>query len=154
MQEVLLHFHPTFGAIVIPALALVALASAPYLRFDQNAEGIWFRSRKGRRMAVVATVTGIVATPLLVLLDEYWVDLPALMPSLPTLLSNGWIPLAILLLLLLGFYEGMRTRFRATACETRQSLFVLLVVAFVVLTLIGVAFRGEGMALVLPWEVW
>ena len=56
LQELLLHFHPTFGAIVIPALALVALALVPYQRFDLSAEGIWFRSptrsgdgRRGRR---------------------------------------------------------------------------------------------------------
>jgi hypothetical protein len=154
IQELLLHFHPTFGAIVIPAIALIVLAFLPYLRFDQNAEGIWFRSLKGRRMAVVAALSGMVATPLLVVLDEYWLDLPGVMPSLPTLISNGWIPLAVLLLLLLGFYEFMHNHFRATACETRQSVFVLLLTAFIVLTVIGVAFRGEGMALMMPWEVW
>ena len=37
--------------------------------------------------------------------------------------------------------------------DIRQSLFILLVVGFVVLTVIGVAFRGEGMALMWPWEV-
>ena len=46
LQELLLHFHPAFGAIVIPRLALGALASLPYLRFDSDADGIWFRSRE------------------------------------------------------------------------------------------------------------
>ena len=153
LQELLLHFHPTFGAIVIPVLALAALALIPYMRFDLSAEGIWFRSRRGRTMAVVAVVAALVLTPALVLLDEYWLDLPELLPSLPTIISNGWVPLAALLLGLLGFYEIMRRAFRATACETRQSLFILLVVGFIVLTVIGVAFRGEGMALMWPWEV-
>ena len=125
----------------------------PYMRFDLSAEGIWFRSRRGRQMAVVAVVAALVLTPALVLLDEYWLDLPELLPSLPTIISNGWVPLAALLLGLLGFYEIMRRAFRATACETRQSLFILLVVGFIVLTVIGVAFRGEGMALMWPWEV-
>ncbi len=153
LQELLLHFHPTFGAIVIPVLALLALALIPYQRFDLSAEGIWFRSSRGRKMAVAAVVAALVLTPALVLLDEYWLDLPALLPSLPTIISNGWVPLAALLLGLLGFYEIMRRAFGATACETRQSLFILLVVGFVVLTVIGVAFRGEGMALMWPWEV-
>jgi quinol-cytochrome oxidoreductase complex cytochrome b subunit len=153
LQELLLHFHPTFGAIVIPALALVALASLPYQRFDMQAEGVWFRSQRGRTMAIVAAVAALVLTPALVLLDEYWLDLPALLPSLPTILSNGWVPLAALLLGLMAFYEIMQKAFRATACETRQSVFVLLVVGFLVLTVIGVFFRGEGMALMWPWEV-
>jgi len=153
IQELLLHFHPTFGAIVIPALALVVLAIIPYQRFDMSAEGVWFRSQRGRVMAVTAAVAALILTPALVLLDEFWLDLPALLPSLPTILSNGWVPLAALLLGLMAFYEIMKKLFRATACETRQSLFVLLVVGFIVLTVIGVFFRGEGMALVWPWEV-
>jgi hypothetical protein len=43
--------------------------------------------------------------------------------------------------------------FRASACEARQSVFTLLLVGFVVLTVIGVWFSGEGMALMWPWEV-
>ncbi len=152
LQELLMHFHPVFGAIIIPALALGALVLLPYQRFDLSAEGVWFRSAKGRWMALVAMLSALIAVPLLIVLDEYVIDLPGMMPSLPTIISNGWIPLAALLLLLIGFYEGIKRLFKASACETRQSVFVLLVTAFVVLTIVGVAFRGEGMALVLPWE--
>ncbi|MBN8635710.1 MAG: menaquinol-cytochrome C reductase, partial [Anaerolineae bacterium] len=49
LQELLLHFHPVFGAIIIPALGLGALVLLPYQRFDLSAEGVWFRSAKGRR---------------------------------------------------------------------------------------------------------
>jgi len=114
---------------------------------------VWFRSHTGRRTAVVGALTGLMVTPLLILLDEYALDLPALLPSLPTIISNGWVPLATLLLMLLAYYAGVRRLFHASACEARQSLFTLLVVSFVVLTVIGVAFRGEGMALMWPWEV-
>ncbi|MCC7207453.1 MAG: cytochrome b N-terminal domain-containing protein, partial [Anaerolineae bacterium] len=152
LQELLLHFHPVFGAIIIPGLAFAALILLPYSRFDLDAEGIWFRSRKGRRMALFGAITALIATPALVLLDEYVLDLPALLPSLPTALSNGWVPLAALLLLLVGYYEGVKRLFRSAGCEARLSLFTLLVVAFVVLTVIGIFFRGEGMALMWPWE--
>ncbi|MBN2304386.1 MAG: cytochrome b N-terminal domain-containing protein [Anaerolineae bacterium] len=153
LQELLLHFHPVFGAIVIPGLALVGLATLPYLRFDTDAEGIWFRSRSGRRAAAIGALTALVFTPVLVLLDEYVVDLPSLLPSLPTIISNGWVPLAGLLLMLLVYYQALRFVFRVSACEARQSLFTLLAVSFAVLTVIGVVFRGEGMALMWPWEV-
>ncbi len=153
LQELLLHFHPVFGAIVVPGLALAGMALLPYLRFDTDAEGVWFRSRKGRQTAKLGALVGLVATPVLVLLDEYAIDLPELLPSLPTIISNGWVPLAILLLLLMGYYNLLRQGFRASACEARQSVFTLLVVSFVVLTVIGIAFRGEGMALMWPWEI-
>ncbi|MBK9121575.1 MAG: cytochrome b N-terminal domain-containing protein [Chloroflexi bacterium] len=153
LQELLLHFHPVFGAIVIPALGLGALALVPYQRFDLSAEGVWFRSTKGRRMAIAGALSALVAVPLLVVLDEYVIDLPAMLPTIPTLISNGWIPFAAVLLLVIGYYEGVKRVFKATACEARLSVFVLLVVSFVLLTVIGIAFRGEGMALMLPWEV-
>ncbi len=153
LQELLLHFHPVFGAIVIPVLGVILLMVLPYQRFDMSAEGVWFRSVKGRQMAWNGVLTALIVVPLLILLDEYVLDLPALLPGLPTLMSNGWIPLAALLLLLIGYYDGMKWWFNATACETRQSVFVLLVTAFIILTVVGVAFRGEGMALMFPWEV-
>jgi quinol-cytochrome oxidoreductase complex cytochrome b subunit len=153
LQELLLHFHPFFAAIVIPGLGLAGLMLFPYLRFDRNTEGIWFRSRKGRWLALVGALTGLIITPLLVILDEYLVDLPVLLPSLPTIISNGWVPLAALLLLLIIFYALVKGIARATHDETRLSVFVLLATAFLVLTIIGIAFRGEGMALMWPWEV-
>ncbi len=153
IQELLLHFHPFFGAIVVPGLGLLGLVAIPYLNFDMDASGIWFRSVKGRVTALVGMVSALVMTPLFVVLDEYVIDLPGLMPSLPTLISNGWVPLAVLLLLLIIYYYIVRLIFKATACEARQSVFVLLVTGFVILTVVGIAFRGEGMALMWPWEV-
>ncbi len=147
LQEMLLHFHPTFGAIVIPALALGALAALPYLEADQDTAGIWFRSVQGRWLAIVSAFIGVFATIALVLLDEAWLDLPSLLPFLPVFISNGWIPLAALLLALIGYGEALR-RFGASACETRLAVFVLLAASFVTLTVIGIFFRGEGMALV------
>jgi quinol-cytochrome oxidoreductase complex cytochrome b subunit len=153
LQELLMHFHPVFGAIIIPTMALGALMIVPYLRFDSVSEGVWFRSYRGRKLAVIGLVNGLIGTILLVLIDEYLVDLPALLPSLPTIISNGWIPMTVLLLMLIGYHESMRHIFKATKCEARQSVFVLLTTSFVVLTIIGIAFRGEGMALMWPWEV-
>jgi len=153
LQELLLHFHPFFAAIVIPGLALGALAILPYLKTDMDTEGIWFRSRRGRALAWLGLFVGSLATPMLVLLDEYLINLPELLPGLPTIISNGWVPLAAILLMLVAYAEVLKRAFGAHACEVRQSLFTLLVTGFIVLTVIGVAFRGEGMALMFPWEV-
>jgi quinol-cytochrome oxidoreductase complex cytochrome b subunit len=151
LQELLLHFHPVFGAIVIPALGLGTLILLPYPEGDMDSVGVWFRSKQGRWLAVFSAFIGVGVTVGLVLLDETWLDLPGLMPFLPAAISNGWIPLAALLLLLIGFGELLKWG-GATACETRLSIFVLLVAAFITLTAIGIFFRGEGMALVAPWE--
>ncbi|MCC6905079.1 MAG: cytochrome b N-terminal domain-containing protein [Anaerolineae bacterium] len=152
LQELLLHFHPTFGAIIIPGLALLGLAALPYLEPDMEAQGIWFRSIQGRWIAGISIVIGVLSAALFVGLDEVLLDLPALLPFLPTVISNGWVPLAGILLFLLAYYEGLY-RLGATACEARLAIFTLLLAAFFTFTIIGIFFRGEGMALVMPWSV-
>lgn len=57
------------------------------------------------------------------------------------------------LLAVIGYGDLMRSVFRATRCESRQAVFVLLLAAFITLTAIGIFFRGEGMALVMPGAV-
>jgi quinol-cytochrome oxidoreductase complex cytochrome b subunit len=150
VQELLLHFHPLVAALVIPTLALGALAAVPYLAPDLDSAGIWFRSLKGRQMALVSAGMALIGTPLLILADEYVLDFAGWLPSLPMLVSNGVIPLAMVALLLMGFYDGFQRKFKATRCETVQATFVLLLVSFIVLTITGIWFRGVGMALIWP----
>ena len=150
-QELLLHFHPTFGAIIIPGLGLAAMMLLPYLDRDMESTGVWFRSRRGLWLVLASVVLGFIGTVELVILDEFWLDLPGWLPFLPGIISNGWVPLAALLLLVIGFYESLK-RLGASACEARQALFTLLLASFVTLTIIGIFFRGQGMVLVFPWS--
>jgi quinol-cytochrome oxidoreductase complex cytochrome b subunit len=150
-QELLLHFHPVFGAIIIPALGLLAMLLLPYLDQDMDTVGVWFRSIRGRWLVGVSFALGIIGTLGFVWLDEYWLDLPGWLPFLPSFISNGWVPLSAFLLLMIGYYELLKL-LGSKACEARQALFTLLLASFITLTLIGIFLRGEGMALILPWR--
>ncbi len=149
IQELLLHFHPLFAVLFIPITAVLFLVSIPYLKYGDD-PGVWFISEKGRRMAVVSATVAFVVTPALVLLDEFFIDLPALMPGLPTEISNGLIPYLLVLGGLTGYYLLLKNKYEASKAEAVQSVFVFLFVSFVVLTIVGVWFRGEGMKLVWP----
>ncbi len=155
-QELLLHFHPVYASFVIPALTLLALVLLPYLDFDPdrdpNVTGIWFRSARGRRLAGLGLLVGTVWTTLMVVIDEYWLDLPSLLSFLPNSISTGLIPLLATLLGLFIFRLALRAH-GATASESNMALFSLLFAAFVTLTAIGLFFRGQNMALMWPWEV-
>jgi hypothetical protein len=104
-------------------------------------------------MAIVAAVVAIVFTPLLVLADDLFFDFGAWMPAIPPVVSNGLLPAAIILAALGGFYVFMKRKYSATKNEAVQALFVLLLFAFIILTITTVWFRGEGMALTLPWNM-
>jgi hypothetical protein len=57
---------------------------------------------------------------------------------------------ALLVVCVVGF-RLLRSPLGATRLEATQALFVFLGTAFVVLTLVGIWFRGAGMRLVWPW---
>ncbi|MDM8521120.1 cytochrome b N-terminal domain-containing protein [Anaerolineales bacterium HSG6] len=152
-QELLLHFHPFVAAIILPISALLTLALLPYLDPDIDMVGVWFRSNKGRLMTFVSALVAVISTPILVIADEYLLDFVGWLPSLPTIISNGFVPLALLMLVVVGFYELMKRLFKASRCETIQTTFVFLGVAFIMLMIIGIWFRGPGMVLMWPWEV-
>jgi len=150
IQEMLLHFHPLFALFVIPALMLVALLALPYINYRMNTAGVWFASTKGRRMAWIAGLVAFIGTPLGILADEYLIEVAARLPAIPTWITNGLAPFLLLLAAIAAFYLFMKRKYAAGNTEAVQMVFVLLLVAFLVLTVTGIWFRGEGMKLVWP----
>ena len=75
------------------------------------------------------------------------------MPGAPTEISNGLVPAGIVAAAITGFYLYVRRRFPRHNGEAIQGVVVLIAVAFLILTLTGVWFRGSGMALAWPWNL-
>jgi hypothetical protein len=96
---------------------------------------------------MVAVVVALIATPLGILADEYIIDFAAWIPSVPAVISNGLIPVAMALASIIGFYWLMKQKYAATRNEAIQAVFILLLVAFIILTITCIWFRGRGMAL-------
>lgn len=150
LQELLLHMHP-LAAMALPGLVLGAMALIPWWdRQDENI-GHYFRSKVGLKTAVTGAVLAVILVPILVLLDEYWLDLPTLMAGTPSLIANGLVPLLLTLAGLGGIYVGMRLLFRADHSEGFVGLFTFIFISLVMLTVIGIFFRGPNMALVWPF---
>jgi quinol-cytochrome oxidoreductase complex cytochrome b subunit len=151
IQEMLLHFHPLFALFFIPALMLIALRALPYLNYDLNTAGMWFASAKGRRMACVAGLVAFIGTPFAPLADEYLIEVAGRQPTFPTWITNGLVPLAAGLAAVVACYVFLKRKYAAGNTEAVQVVFVIFLVAFLVLTVTGIWFRGEGMKLVWPW---
>ncbi|MGD8346736.1 MAG: cytochrome b N-terminal domain-containing protein, partial [Lysobacterales bacterium] len=145
IQEILMHFHPLFAAVVIPLTLTVALLCIPWYRFDSRPAGTWFVSRKGRITALAGALTGFIVTVAAVLFDD--LVLSAHGQASPGMIQNGLLPFAVIIAFCLAFHFLLRKRFGAGRNESVQALFTLLMVAFVTLTLIGTWFRGPGMQL-------
>jgi quinol-cytochrome oxidoreductase complex cytochrome b subunit len=58
-QELLVHLHPLFAVVVVPALGVLALVALPYFAFSKDEpRGAWFLSGRGRRTARLAGGVG------------------------------------------------------------------------------------------------
>jgi quinol-cytochrome oxidoreductase complex cytochrome b subunit len=145
IQELLMHFHPVFALLVIPVLLIFGLLSVPYINYETNTAGVWFCSHKGRKMALITVVFATLITIAGVLFDEFVIVANQVGPA--DIINNGLIPFTIILATCIGFYWLIKRAFSATNNEAIQALFTFLITVFVVLTVIGVWFRGAGMQL-------
>jgi heme/copper-type cytochrome/quinol oxidase subunit 3 len=147
----LLHIHPLFAVFIIPGAVVFGMMILPYLPYQTNANGVWFVSRVGQRTALLAAAVALVFTPTIIILDEFVVHINARSSGVSPVLSHGLLPTLLLLLAVVAFYLLIRKRFVAMRNESVQAVFVMLTVAFVIMTVICTLFRGEGMKLTWPW---
>jgi hypothetical protein len=150
LQELLLHMHP-LAAMALVLLVLLALAFLPRLDRGDGEIGIYFRSSTGKKAALVGTLLGLYLVPLLVIVDEFWLDIDGLLQGWPLLITTGLIPLLLTVGGLAILYGLLRRILKATHSETVVGLFTLMAVGLILLTIVGVYFRGPNMALVLPF---
>jgi len=147
LQELLVHFHPAVAIVVLPLGLGLAFVLLPYLTADGEPAGAWFLSDRGRRSSTAAAAAALVATPLLIVLHDQLGS-----GSTAGFVSGGLVPLAVLAVAVAGLVQVLRRRYQLSRNESAQALLVLLGTALAVLTLVGIFFRGEGMALAWPWN--
>ena len=150
VQELLVHLHPLFAAVILPALALAVLVALPWLG-GAAPGGRWFGSRRAARIAVVAGIAGTLLAKVAILADEPLRRAPPWFHGLAPALRGGLLP-ALVAAGLVAAAAWLARRRGATRGESVQAAFTLVLAAFVVLTLTGIFFRGQGMALTMPWS--
>jgi quinol-cytochrome oxidoreductase complex cytochrome b subunit len=150
IQELLLHVHPVVAVCVIPFAAGSFLLSVPYLAYPQSTEGIWFASSRGSAQSINAAVMTMVITLALVLIDALVVKTAPWAVNMSPVARDGVLPLLLISAVTAGGVLAFRKRWGATLNETVQSLFVAMVSAMMILTLVGIFFRGPSMRLVWP----
>ena len=103
-------------------------------------------------MGRLAAVLGLVLTPALIVADEFFFRIEVWLPGIPTVFTLGFLPTAIYAAAIVMFHRWIKKKYGATNNEAVQAVFIPLLVAFILTTVVGVWFRGEGMALVWPWS--
>jgi quinol-cytochrome oxidoreductase complex cytochrome b subunit len=150
LQELLLHMQPALAGLFIPVIVIVLLMAIPYLDRSKKDVGIWFASRKGRRIALWSGAYTFVWLVGLILFDEY-VRVRSIIAE-PEILPGWIIPILVIAGLTVLLYVLIR-RWRPNTREVIIGLFSAFVVCYFVLTVVGIFFRGFGMHLTWPWDL-
>jgi len=66
LQELLLHMNSALAGVIVPTLALVALAAIPYIDKGTKGLGVWFYNERGPRIAIFAAIYSAVVEAILI----------------------------------------------------------------------------------------
>ncbi len=147
IQELLLHFHPVFAVVVIPLLMLTGYTFFPFMFSGNKAGQLDFSPGTFKKIILWSFLSGLLITPLLVLLDEYVLHFQEQIKAAPAWLVEGVVPLFVLTGLTWIFLQMIIKKFSRRRIDLLLSLFTLFSTAYLLLTVIGTFFRGEGMEL-------
>jgi quinol-cytochrome oxidoreductase complex cytochrome b subunit len=137
LQELLHYFPPVVAGVLLPGLIVVAMVVIPYFRTNVDVVGFYERPWR-RRLAALSALTAAVVALLVsyrvwpVLVVTLLVYLLLALPALPL------VPDA--------------ARRRLARVPLADWIMVWFVGVALVLTLIGVLFRGPGWSWTLPWR--
>ncbi len=153
IQEMLMHFHPFIGAILLPLILLILLFYLPWFHYRKNNMGVWFSSPKGRKVAIVSALTALLLHPALIIADEYWIHFNKWFPTLPPIITEGLFPVVLYGTLFYAYLVFLHKRYHPDTNEMVQAVFAFFLMTYTVLSITGIFFRGPGMMLMWPWQI-
>ena len=161
LQEMLLHMDAGLAGVIIPTVALVGLAAIPYIDRSPLGVGILGTSAKGRQIIAFSAVYTAVVLTGMILLDEAIGRGTQFGLGRYTLETLGWpewvggiVISSVIILIAVGVLVGMVQQiFHPTTRELIIALFTGFFVTYVLLSIFGTSFRGQGQDLTFPWNL-
>lgn len=137
LQELLHYFPPIVAGVILPSLVVVALIVIPYFSVNLKQEGLWKQSRQ-QTLAVLLVSVAVLSTVLL-LYSVYAM-------LVPTLIVVGFM--------LVPYFSSKETGFTGWLSTRPLSWWIMtwFVTIVVVLTVIGILFRGPEWSWTWPWH--
>jgi menaquinol-cytochrome c reductase cytochrome b/c subunit len=152
LQELLEHMHPTLAGVIIPTVLVLFLVALPYIDRARAGTGVWFSSRRGRRIVALTAIYGLLILPAYIFLDNTFSLRELLRDSAPQWIAQGLLP-GIILLIVVSLPPLIVWRRKGNVREIMLALFTMILVSAVVLTVSGFLFRGPGFKLYWPWDM-
>ncbi len=160
LQELLLHMHPSLAGVIIPTVVIVLLMAIPYLDIATEDTGIWFSGAQGKKVFWISLVYTTFWAIALILADKF-IGIRAVIENAIPILKISWlseivtqtmVPTAIMWAVAVGLYVAI-AHLRPTMRDVVIAYFTAFAVAWILLAIVGSAFRGPAMELYWPWSM-
>jgi hypothetical protein len=152
LQELLEHMHPLVAGILIPSILVAFLITLPYIDQARAGAGVWFSSKRGKRIVGWTALYTAIIMPIYILLDNAFSLREMLRGVLPDWVAQGLLP-AFIMAVIVALPVLVLIRWKPTVREVMLALFTVMFVSAIVLTLSGFLFRGPGFKMYLPWQM-
>jgi quinol-cytochrome oxidoreductase complex cytochrome b subunit len=152
LQE-LVSYSAFIGGVFVPTLTVFALMLIPYVDRDSAGTGLWFHSRRARRIALVSAILTVAVVSLLLFaemrtggLRHFYADAPQWLIDIfnPGTLTVTY--LVVLFFIVVYLTDSLR--------EASIGLFTGFMIAFSVFTVIGTFLRGPNWKFYWFWQSW
>lgn len=161
LQELLLHMDAGLAGVIVPSVALGAIAAIPYLDRSPLGVGILGTSAKGRKIAFFTFAFTAAVLSVFIVADEVigakrsgWGIGNWLQDQTGSVFISKTIFPSIVMLGTIGFLMVIiQSIFRPTRREMVIALYTGFFAAYWILSIYGTSFRGRGQDLTWPWNL-
>jgi uncharacterized protein with PQ loop repeat len=152
LQELLEHMHPLVAGVIIPSILVVFMLAVPYIDHSLEYAGVWFSTKRGKRIVMWTTLYTLILMPAYIVLDNTYSLREMLRQTVPDWIAQGLLP-ALIIVIIVALPTVILILRRATMREVMLALFTIMFISAIIFTLSGFFFRGPGFKMYLPWDM-
>jgi quinol-cytochrome oxidoreductase complex cytochrome b subunit len=142
LQE-LVSYSAFMGGMVIPGIVVVGLALIPYLDREEEDIGIWFSGRRGRHIAAISALFGVLLSVGVLAFTINFGWLRTWFPDIPQIVITFINPGTVYVVACAAWSVGL-LRFTNSTRLAAIGLFSCFLVCFVILTYFATVHRGPN----------
>ena len=146
IQELLINLHPFIATLLVPLFLGIFLFLIPNNKINKDRVGKWYYSPKGKKIIIISVIFSLILSSVLTLVFEYALKLHELDVSL--FVSTGVIPFLAYIIPFLAFIFYLKKIMKADKTELIISALTIILASYILMSIIGIWFRGEGMQLI------
>ncbi len=148
VQELLLHLHPIFSAVVVPLAFGFFMIYLPWFNYKNHHTGVWFNSGLGKKLTIQSAIISMVFTFGLIYVLDYFLHFDIWLVNWPSWISTGVIPLLLYSLPVSGYLFCIHKKHQSNNTELIMSLTTIIFSSYLTMMMIALLLRGEGMLMI------